>query len=73
MLNMGQPVKIVDWQGSNSLRIKVGKDIDIRFTGATWEKIVRRTVDFGEQYEPTEHVKFLLSAPVALFQKILSL
>jgi len=58
MLNMGQPVKIVDWQ--DLIRLRIARDTDIRFTGCDLEKIVRRTVDFRRAYEPTEHVKILI-------------
>ena len=62
MLNMGQPVKIVDL-AKDLIRLsgyEVGKDIDILFTGLRpGEKLFEELFIRGEQYEPTEHEKLL--------------
>lgn len=63
MLNMGQPVKIVDL-AKDLIRIsgyEVGKDIDIIFTGLRpGEKLFEELFILGEQYEPTQHEKILI-------------
>jgi FlaA1/EpsC-like NDP-sugar epimerase len=60
MLDMGQPVKIVDL-AKDLIRLsgyEVGKDIDIVFTGLRpGEKLFEELFIKGEQYEPTQHEK----------------
>ncbi|MGF1591439.1 MAG: polysaccharide biosynthesis protein [Pleurocapsa sp.] len=63
MLNMGQPVKIVDLAkdliGLSGL--EVGKDIDIVFTGLRpGEKLYEELLVEGEEYNPTAHEKVLV-------------
>lgn len=62
MLNMGQPVKIVDL-AKDLIRLsgyEVGKDIDILFTGLRpGEKLFEELFIPGEQYEPTQHEKII--------------
>jgi FlaA1/EpsC-like NDP-sugar epimerase/EAL domain-containing protein (putative c-di-GMP-specific phosphodiesterase class I) len=62
MLNMGQPVKIVEL-AKDLIRLsgyEVGKDIDIVFTGLRpGEKLYEELLIPGERYEPTEHKKIL--------------
>lgn len=62
MLNMGQPVKIVDL-AKDVIRLsgyEIGKDIEIVFTGLRpGEKLREELLIPGEQYEPTEHEKIL--------------
>lgn len=63
MLNMGQPVKIVDL-AKDLIRLsgyEVGKDIDIVFTGLRpGEKLFEELFIEGEQYENTQHEKVLI-------------
>jgi FlaA1/EpsC-like NDP-sugar epimerase/EAL domain-containing protein (putative c-di-GMP-specific phosphodiesterase class I) len=63
MLNMGQPVKIVDL-AKDLIRLsgyEVGKDIDIVFTGLRpGEKLYEELLIAGEEYQPTEHKKILV-------------
>jgi FlaA1/EpsC-like NDP-sugar epimerase/EAL domain-containing protein (putative c-di-GMP-specific phosphodiesterase class I) len=63
MLNMGQPVKIVDL-ATDLIRLsgyKVGKDIDIVFTGLRpGEKLYEELLIPGEEYKSTEHQKILV-------------
>ncbi len=63
MLNMGQPVKIVDL-ARDLIRLsgyEVGKDIDIVFTGLRpGEKLYEELLLEGEEYEPTAHEKVLV-------------
>lgn len=63
MLNMGQPVKIVDL-AKDLIRLsgyEVGKDIDIIFTGLRpGEKLYEELLIPGEEYEPTLHQKLLV-------------
>ncbi len=60
MLNMGQPVKIVDL-AKELIRLsgyEVNKDIEIMFTGLRpGEKLFEELFIEGEEYEPTEHEK----------------
>jgi FlaA1/EpsC-like NDP-sugar epimerase len=60
MLDMGQPVKIIDL-AKDLIRLsgyEVGKDIDIVFTGLRpGEKLFEELFIKGEQYEPTQHEK----------------
>jgi EAL domain-containing protein (putative c-di-GMP-specific phosphodiesterase class I)/nucleoside-diphosphate-sugar epimerase len=63
MLDMGQPVKIVDL-AKDLIRLsglEVGKDVEIKFTGLRpGEKLFEELFIPGEQYEPTEHEKVLI-------------
>ncbi|MBF2064068.1 MAG: polysaccharide biosynthesis protein [Calothrix sp. C42_A2020_038] len=63
MLNMGQPVKIVDL-AKELIRLsgyEVSKDIDIVFTGLRpGEKLFEELFVEGEEYEPTEHEKLFM-------------
>ncbi|MEM6614848.1 MAG: polysaccharide biosynthesis protein, partial [Cyanobacteria bacterium P01_C01_bin.72] len=63
MLNMGQPVKIVDL-ARDLIRLsgyEVGKDIEIIFTGLRpGEKLYEELLVEGEQYEQTSHEKVLI-------------
>jgi FlaA1/EpsC-like NDP-sugar epimerase/EAL domain-containing protein (putative c-di-GMP-specific phosphodiesterase class I) len=63
MLNMGQPVKIVDL-AKDLIRLsgyEVGKDIDIVFTGLRpGEKLYEELLIPGEEYDPTAHEKLLV-------------
>lgn len=63
MLNMGQPVKIVDL-AKDLIRLsgyEVGKDIEIVFTGLRpGEKLYEELLVDGEEYEPTAHEKVLV-------------
>ena len=63
MLNMGEPVKIVDL-AEELIRLsgyEVNKDIDIVFTGLRpGEKLFEELFIDGEDYEPTQHEKLLV-------------
>ena len=63
MLNMGQPVKIVDL-AKDLIRLsgyEVNKDIDIVFTGLRpGEKLFEELFIAGEQYETTQHEKIFM-------------
>ena len=63
MLNMGQPVKIVDL-AKELIRLsgyEAGKDIDIVFTGLRpGEKLYEELFIAGEEYEPTQHEKLFV-------------
>jgi FlaA1/EpsC-like NDP-sugar epimerase len=63
MLNMGQPVKIVDL-AKELIRLsgyEVNKDIEIKFTGLRpGEKLFEELLIEGEEYKPTEHEKLLV-------------
>ncbi|BAZ54068.1 polysaccharide biosynthesis protein CapD [Nostoc sp. NIES-4103] len=63
MLNMGEPVKIVDL-AAELIRLsgyEVNKDIDIVFTGLRpGEKLFEELFVEGEEYEPTQHQKLLV-------------
>lgn len=63
MLNMGEPVKIVDL-ASELIRLsgyRVNKDIDIVFTGLRpGEKLFEELFIEGEVYDPTEHEKLFM-------------
>ncbi|MBW4621973.1 MAG: polysaccharide biosynthesis protein [Cyanosarcina radialis HA8281-LM2] len=63
MLDMGQPVKIVDL-AKDLIRLsgyEVGKDIDILFTGLRpGEKLYEELFIPGEKYTPTKHEKILM-------------
>lgn len=63
MLNMGEPIKILDLAKDLICLsgYEVGKDIEIRFTGLRpGEKLFEELFIPGEQYEPTEHEKLLV-------------
>ncbi|QLE40892.1 polysaccharide biosynthesis protein [Nostoc sp. C052] len=63
MLNMGEPVKIVDL-AKELIRLsgyEVDKDIKIAFTGLRpGEKLFEELFIEGEEYEPTQHEKLLV-------------
>lgn len=63
MLNMGQPIKIVDL-ATDLIRLsgyEVGKDMDIVFTGTRpGEKLFEELLIPGENYEATAHEKLLV-------------
>ena len=63
MLNMGQPVKIVDL-AKDLIRLsgyEAGKDIEIVFTGLRpGEKLYEELLVKGEEYDSTEHEKVLV-------------
>ena len=70
MLDMGEPVKIVDLaQDMISLSgLQVGRDIDIVFTGLRpGEKLFEEMFAAGEQYERTEHQKIYTAANASTF------
>ncbi len=63
MLNMGEPVKIVDLAKEliHLSGYEVNKDIDIVFTGLRpGEKLFEELFIEGEEYEPTQHQKLLV-------------
>lgn len=63
MLNMGQPVKIVDLAKDliNLSGYEVGKDIEIVFTGLRpGEKLYEELLVEGEEYDATDHEKVLV-------------
>ena len=64
MLDMGQPVKIVDL-ATDLIRLsgyEVGKDIEIKFSGLRpGEKLYEELFIPGEKYEPTEHKKIVIA------------
>jgi FlaA1/EpsC-like NDP-sugar epimerase len=64
MLNMGQPVTILDL-AKDLIRLsgyEVDKDIDIVFTGLRpGEKLYEELFIPGERYEPTQHDKILIA------------
>lgn len=65
MLDMGEPVKIVDLaQDLIELSgLELGRDIDITFTGMRpGEKLFEELLVDGETYEPTPHEKIFLAA-----------
>ncbi|MDJ0734639.1 MAG: nucleoside-diphosphate sugar epimerase/dehydratase [Nostocaceae cyanobacterium] len=63
MLNMGEPVKIVEL-AEELIRLsgyEVNKDIEIAFTGLRpGEKLFEELLIEGEEYEPTEHEKLFV-------------
>jgi len=63
MLNMGQPVKILDL-AKDLIRLsgyEVGKDIEIVYTGLRpGEKLFEELLIPGEEYQTTEHEKLLV-------------
>ncbi|KYC40129.1 capsule biosynthesis protein CapD [Scytonema hofmannii PCC 7110] len=63
MMNMGEPVKIVDLAKEliHLSGYEVNKDIDIVFTGLRpGEKLYEELFISGEEYEPTEHEKLFV-------------
>lgn len=64
MLDMGQPIKIVDL-AKDLIRLsgyEVDKDIKIQFSGLRpGEKLFEELFIPGEQYEPTEHQKIIIA------------
>ncbi len=62
MLNMGEPIKIVDL-AQDLIRLsgyEIGRDIDIVYTGLRpGEKLFEELLIPGEEYEPTSHAKLL--------------
>ena len=70
MLDMGEPIKIVDLArdliGLSGL--EVGRDIDIVFTGLRpGEKLFEEMFAAGEQYERTQHQKIFIAANASSF------
>jgi FlaA1/EpsC-like NDP-sugar epimerase len=65
MLDMGEPVKIVDMARDliQLSGLEVGRDIDIVVTGTRpGEKLTEELFIKGEQYEPTRHEKIYIAA-----------
>jgi FlaA1/EpsC-like NDP-sugar epimerase/EAL domain-containing protein (putative c-di-GMP-specific phosphodiesterase class I) len=63
MLNMGEPVKIVDLARDliELSGYEVGKDIEIVFTGLRpGEKLYEELLNAGEEYQTTKHPKLLV-------------
>ena len=63
MLNMGQPIKIVDLAKDliHLSGYEVGKDVEIVFTGLRpGEKLYEELLVEGEEYQPTAHEKVLV-------------
>lgn len=79
MLDMGEPVKVVDL-ARDMIRLsglEVGRDIDICFTGMRpGEKLFEELFAQGEEYQPTAHSKIFVAAgasnniPLALRSKV---
>lgn len=65
MLDMGEPVKVVDL-ARDMIRLsglEVGRDIDICFTGVRpGEKLFEELFAQGEEYQPTAHSKIFVAA-----------
>ncbi len=65
MLDMGEPVKVVDL-ARDMIRLsglEVGRDIDICFTGIRpGEKLFEELFAQGEEYQPTAHSKIFIAA-----------
>jgi FlaA1/EpsC-like NDP-sugar epimerase len=65
MLDMGEPVRIVDMARDliELSGLEVGRDIDIVVTGARpGEKLTEELFIAGEEYEPTKHEKIYIAA-----------
>lgn len=65
MLDMGQPVKIVDLARDlvELSGLELGRDIDIRFSGLRpGEKLFEELFNEGERYEETHHPKIMVAA-----------
>jgi FlaA1/EpsC-like NDP-sugar epimerase len=70
MLDMGEPVKIVDLARDliTLSGLQVGRDIDIVFTGLRpGEKLFEEMFAAGEQYERTQHEKIYIAANASSF------
>jgi FlaA1/EpsC-like NDP-sugar epimerase len=70
MLDMGEPVKIVDLARDliSLSGLQVGRDIDIVFTGLRpGEKLFEEMFAAGEQYERTQHQKIYIAANASSF------
>ena len=72
VLDMGQPVKIVDLakQMIELSGFRVGEDIEIRFTGLKpGEKLFEELQHHTEQYAPTEHPRIMRFTSSAMFSE----
>jgi FlaA1/EpsC-like NDP-sugar epimerase len=72
VLDMGQPVKIVDLakQMIDLSGFKVGDDIEIKFTGLKpGEKLYEELQHKTEQYTATEHTRIMRFTPTAMFSE----
>ncbi len=70
MLDMGDPVKIVDLAKDliELSGLEVGRDIDIVFSGVRpGEKLYEELFVPGEEYQPTQHDKILLARNASSF------
>jgi FlaA1/EpsC-like NDP-sugar epimerase len=70
MLDMGDPVKIIDLARDliELSGLEVGRDIDIKFTGTRpGEKLHEELFVPGEEYQPTQHEKILLARNASSF------
>ena len=70
MLDMGDPVKIVDLAHDliELSGLEVGRDIDIVFSGVRpGEKLYEELFVPGEEYQPTQHDKILLARNASSF------
>jgi FlaA1/EpsC-like NDP-sugar epimerase len=70
MLDMGEPVKIVDLARDliHLSGLEEGRDLDIVFTGLRpGEKLFEEMFAAGEQYERTEHQKIYIAANASTF------
>ena len=73
VLDMGQPVKIVDLAKSmiELSGYKVGEDIDIRFTGLkAGEKLFEELQHHSEQHTPTAHPRIMQFSSTNDFSKV---
>ena len=73
VLDMGQPVKIVDLAKSmiELSGYKVGEDIDIRFTGLkAGEKLFEELQHHTEQHTPTAHARIMQFSSTNDFSKV---
>jgi FlaA1/EpsC-like NDP-sugar epimerase len=73
VLDMGQPVKIVDLAKSmiELSGYKVGEDIDIRFTGLkAGEKLFEELQHHSEQHSPTAHPRIMQFSSTNDFSKV---
>lgn len=72
VLDMGQPVKIVDLakQMIELSGFKVGEDIEIKFTGLKpGEKLFEELQHHTEEYAPTEHPRIMRFTSSAMFSE----
>ena len=72
VLDMGQPVKIVDLakQMIELSGFKVGDDIEIKFTGLKpGEKLFEELQHKTEQYTATDHPRIMRFTPTAMFSE----